>query len=42
MAGIPASAGAELTWLLYLKGGRVRDRGWTADANGTNVRRNGT
>lgn len=42
IAGIPSSAGAGLTWQLYLKGGRVRDRAWTADADGTNVRRNGT
>lgn len=42
VASIPVSAGDKLSWLLFLKGGRVRDRAWRADADGANVRRNGT
>jgi hypothetical protein len=41
VASIPATKGQPVTWLLYLKGGRVRDRGWTAGASGANVHRNG-
>lgn len=37
-----SSTGEPVQWLLYLKGGRIRDRVWRAEADGSNVRRNGT
>lgn len=42
VAAAISSGGAPLQWLLYLEGGRIRDRVWRAEADGTNVRRNGT
>lgn len=37
-----SSSGDPLQWLVYLKSGRVSDRIWRADADGANLRRNGT
>jgi hypothetical protein len=37
-----SSTGEPHQWLLYLKSGRIRDRVWRAEADGSNVRRNGT
>jgi hypothetical protein len=36
-----SSTDQPLQWLVFLKGGRIRDRTWIADADGSNVRRNG-
>ncbi|MFL5844954.1 MAG: hypothetical protein ACJ762_09700 [Solirubrobacteraceae bacterium] len=37
-----SATGEPVQWLLYLAGGRIRDRVWRADADGSHVRRNGT
>ena len=42
VASIPSTESSELEWLLYLQHGRIRDRTWRADADGSNLRRNGT
>ena len=41
-AAVPSSADSKLEWLLFLQHGRIRDRTWRADADGSNLRRNGT
>lgn len=42
VASIPSSADDQLEWLLYLQHGRIRDRVWRANADGSDLRRNGT
>ena len=42
VASTPSSEGQTLQWLLYLKHGRIRDRVWRANGDGSNLRRNGT
>lgn len=37
-----SSTGDPVQWLLYFASGRIRDRVWRAEADGSNVRRNGT
>jgi hypothetical protein len=41
VAAAMSSTGEPMQWLVYLRGGRIRDRVWRADADGSNLRRNG-
>ena len=42
LASIPSSAESKPEWILYLQHGRIRDRVWRADFDGSHLRRNGT
>jgi hypothetical protein len=41
-ASIPSDEHTKQEWLLYLEHGRIRDRVWRADGDGSHLRRNGT